>query len=89
LIGNLAAEAASESPAVRARLGCMLSEWTGLLAECIREGQASGEVGASGSPEDLAAFLVNAYEGAILRAKADCCAEPFRQFEHFLLVLVG
>lgn len=89
LIGNLAAEASSESPAVRTRLASMLSEWTGLLAECIREGQASGEVGASGSPEDLAAFLVNAYEGAILRAKADCCEEAFRQFDHYLLVLLG
>ncbi|MCW5966528.1 MAG: TetR family transcriptional regulator C-terminal domain-containing protein [Bryobacterales bacterium] len=88
LIGNLAAEAASASPAVRDRLARMLSEWTSLLAACIREGQASGELAANGSPEDLAAFLVNAYEGAILRAKADCCEEPFRQFEHFLLVLL-
>ncbi len=71
MIGNFSAELAGDSRLVRDRLGSVFAAWTKLLSDCIREAQAAGEIRDSLDPDSIAAFLIDAFEGAVLRAKVD------------------
>ncbi len=81
LIGNFAAELAGDSRLVRDRLSAVFAGWTRLLAGCIREAQARGELRDSLDPDSIAAFLIDAYEGAVLRAKVDRDATALLRFQ--------
>jgi TetR/AcrR family transcriptional repressor of nem operon len=81
LIGNFCAEMAGDSRLVRDRLGAVFAAWTQLLAGCIREAQAAGELRTSLEPGTIAAFLIDAFEGAILRTKVDRDATALLRFE--------
>lgn len=71
MIGNFAAELAGQSRLVRDRLDLVYAAWTRLLATCIREAQQDGSLRTDDDPESLAAFLIDAFEGAVLRSKVD------------------
>jgi TetR/AcrR family transcriptional regulator, transcriptional repressor for nem operon len=71
MIGNFSAELAGDSRLVRDRLSSVFAAWTRLLSGCIREAQAAGELRAALDPDTIAAFLIDAFEGAVLRAKVD------------------
>jgi TetR/AcrR family transcriptional repressor of nem operon len=81
LIGNFSAELAGESRLVRDRLAGVFAAWTQMLAGCIREAQAAGELRTTLDPDSIAGFLIDAYEGAILRTKVDRDPSALRRFE--------
>jgi TetR/AcrR family transcriptional repressor of nem operon len=81
LLGNLGAELSDQSELVCARLAALFAGWTGAVETCVRQAQQQGEIPADGDAEVLAAFLINAWEGAILRAKVDKNAAPFEEFD--------
>jgi TetR/AcrR family transcriptional repressor of nem operon len=80
LVGNFSTELADQSPLVRDRLSTILAAWTGALENCIRAAQANGAVDSNLKPAALAAFLLNAWEGAVLRSKVDKDAVAQQQF---------
>jgi len=80
MIGNFSAELAGDSRLVRDRLTSILAAWTALLSGCIREAQAAGELRASLDPDTTAAFLIDAFEGAVLRTKVDRDATALTRF---------
>jgi TetR/AcrR family transcriptional repressor of nem operon len=88
LIGNFAAEMSTDSRLVRDRLGSVFAAWTRLLAVCIREAQAGGEVRPALDPETTAAFLIDAFEGAVLRAKVERDPAPLLRFERIVFTLI-
>ncbi|CAM5388647.1 TetR family transcriptional regulator C-terminal domain-containing protein [Streptomyces canarius] len=65
---------ASEGPTVGDEVGTVvcrsIAAWVGELAPVIEEGQRSGEITSREPASDLAAFLIDAFEGAALRGKA-------------------
>jgi TetR/AcrR family transcriptional repressor of nem operon len=69
LLATLAAESPSAGDDVRAAVRESLASWTGVIAATIAEGQGSGEVSTRRPAADLAAFLVDSFEGGALRAK--------------------
>ncbi|HVZ08734.1 TetR family transcriptional regulator C-terminal domain-containing protein [Rhodopila sp.] len=71
MIGNFAAELAVDSRLVRDRLASIFAAWTTLLAATIREAVAAGQITIALPPETVAAFLVDAFEGSVLRSKVD------------------
>jgi TetR/AcrR family transcriptional repressor of nem operon len=81
LIGNFSAELASGSRLVRDRLAGVFAAWTQMLAGCIREAQAAGELRTTLDPDSIAGFLIDAYEGAVLRTKVDRDPTALRRFE--------
>ena len=81
MIGNFCAEMAGESRLIRERLAAVFAAWTRLLANCIREAQAAGELRADLDPDTIAAFLIDAFEGAVLRSKVDRDAAALLRFE--------
>lgn len=81
LIGDLSLEASGQSEPLRQRLAEIFAEWQRPFAQCIAEAQAVGEIEARFEPEELAAFLLASWEGAILRMKVERSAAPLERFK--------
>lgn len=88
LIGNFSAEMAGDSRLVRDRLASVFAAWTTLLSGCVREAQAAGELKASLDPDTVAAFLIDAFEGAVLRSKVDRDLTALRRFHAIVFSLI-
>lgn len=84
LAGRLAQELAGQNPAFRAPLErtfrCMRSLLERLLAEAV----AGGELPSDFDSGEAAEFVLNAWQGASLRAKSAHCATPLENFERVL-----
>lgn len=80
LIGNFAAETADGMPQLRAALDRSLARWTASVAGVIREGQADGSIAPNLDPDRTARFLINAWEGAVMRMKVTKSPESFEDF---------
>ena len=80
LLGNLSAEIADHSETVRGRLRAAFAEWQTMLHDLLVEAQARGDLRAGLEPEALAAYLVDGWEGALLRMKAEKSDRPLRLF---------
>ncbi|QRP47647.1 TetR/AcrR family transcriptional regulator [Amycolatopsis sp. FDAARGOS 1241] len=80
LIGNMGAERADHSPVIREQVGESLTHWSDSIAESIREAQAAGEVPADRDADLLGRFVLDAWEGAIIRTKVAKSAAPLDDF---------
>lgn len=80
LMGNFSAELSTQSPAVRAALEAGFARWTKGVAQVIAEAQKAGDVSRDMPAEALAGFLINAWEGAVLRSRVDRSSEPLDTF---------
>ena len=75
------AELSDQSELVCERLAAVFAGWTGAVESCVRQAQDQGEIRADCEADVLAAFLINAWEGAVLRAKVDKNSAPFEEFD--------
>lgn len=80
MIGNLSAELADRSRLVRDRLSVHFAGWTRAIETCVREAQTQGELRDDLPPATVASFLLNSWEGAILRTKVERSNAPFDAF---------
>lgn len=88
MIGNFSAEMAADSRMVRDRLASVFAAWTQMLATCIREAQAAGELRPGIDPDTIAAFLIDAFEGAVLRTKVDRDGTALKRFETIVFSVI-
>ena len=84
LVGKFMADVSETSPLIRGHLLAVVNRWTGELAVAIRDGQADGTITNTIEPRELAAFLVDAYEGTILRARLERDDRAFKAFMRIL-----
>jgi len=80
LIGNLAAEMSENTPLLRMALAQSLKRWTELVAAAIRDGQADGSIAADLDVPEVARFLINSWEGAVVRMKIVNSGQPLDDF---------
>jgi len=80
LIGNMAAETSGDMPIVRKALARVLANWTELVANAIRDGQADGSIDARLDAEEIARFLISSWEGAVIRMKIVNSRQPLDDF---------
>ena len=80
LLGNFAAELSNQSPLIRERVGKALAAWCDEVALVIGEAQKAGAVSKEISSQSLAAFVIHAWEGAMLQAKVDKDRAPLDDF---------
>jgi TetR/AcrR family transcriptional repressor of nem operon len=71
LLGNFGTELPSQSPAIRAALKTAFDDWAQAIAQVIEEAQQAGDVSRDMPAETLANFLLNAWEGAVMRSKVE------------------
>ena len=89
LLGNLAAEASDAMPLLRKALGESLARWTAAVAAVIKEGQAQDAIAPEINAEELARFLVNSWEGAVVRMKIVNSRRPLDDFFAIAFPLLG
>ncbi len=70
MLGNFANEVADHSTGVRQELADRFSWWVKTLAGVVREAQQAKQISSTQKPELLAGFLLSAWEGTVLRARA-------------------
>ena len=85
LVGNMGLEAAEHSEALRERLAWAFSELQLPFAEALRAAQAVGEIRGDVGAEPLAALLLSAWYGAMLRMKVDRSRLPLDLFKQVFL----
>jgi len=82
LVGNLSLELGGSSEPVRTELVSVLDRWDAALTACVRSGQrSSGDVRGDLDAGELAAQLIEAWEGAALRGKVTRSRAPYDRFE--------
>lgn len=84
LIPKLALETATLSAPVHAAVKCSYEQWSAIIAQVIREGQAAGEIDAAHDPDRLARVLVMLWEGAAVRMQIDRSIQPLDDFLAFV-----
>ncbi len=82
LVGNLSLELGGSSEAVRTELVRILDRWDAALTACVRSGQrGSRDIRGDLDAGELAAQLIEAWEGAALRGKVTRSRTPYDRFE--------
>lgn len=85
LAGSLAQELGASNAAFREELEQVLRQAQRQLTEVLFEAQQAGELDAAEDPDELAGFLYNAWQGALLRMKASGSDRPLQQFKTLAL----
>jgi TetR/AcrR family transcriptional regulator, transcriptional repressor for nem operon len=85
LIGNLSLEISNASSQVRSKLSDIFERWEASLVRCLREAQGKSEIPRHADLRDLAAAIIESWEGAAMRAKVEQKRWPYRRFEEVLL----
>ena len=85
LIAKVALEESRLSEPMRNAIKVGYDQWQVLLAGVIRLAQAEGEIASDLDPEQLAAFLQNAWEGAMIRMEIDRDCKALDAFIAFVL----
>ena len=83
LLGNFSAELSNQSDIIRRELAELYARWSRDIELAIADGQAEGTIPRDRDPAEIAAFLLDAYEGALLRARAERSRAPFDRFMQF------
>ena len=71
MMGRFSLEIAEESSQLRKRISASFDHWQETIATVIREAVTQKELPAGTDPESLAGFVLNSWEGALLRSQAD------------------
>lgn len=80
LLGNLSLEVAGQNEKIRSLLKQAFDAWQSALADTLREAVEKKELPKTARPDDLAALLVNGWEGAQVRAKTEQSDRPLVLF---------
>jgi len=88
MIGNFSTELSVQSAEVRGRLAAIYAAWSRSIESCVREAEKAGRVHARLPAASIAAFLLNAWEGAVLRSKVEQDKSPFEQFDRVVFASI-
>jgi TetR/AcrR family transcriptional regulator, transcriptional repressor for nem operon len=83
ILGNFSAELSNQSEVIRESLCRLYERWTKDVEATIAEAQEQGAVSKALTAAELAAFLLDAYEGALLRARVERDGRAFERFMKF------
>jgi TetR/AcrR family transcriptional repressor of nem operon len=84
LLGSLSLEVADVSPLLQSCLSFSFTQWQAAVAAVLREAVKKGELPKSTKPDELAGFVLNSWEGALLRSQADKKDAPLKDFLRFV-----
>jgi TetR/AcrR family transcriptional regulator, transcriptional repressor for nem operon len=84
LLGNISAEVADHSALMRQHLAAHFAAWSGYFEKCIAEGQDQGTISNQFPAPSLGRFVLNSWEGALLRMRAEKSAVPLVEFKEIV-----
>ena len=85
MMGHFSLEMAVESPQLRKLISASFAGWQHKIAAAIREAVEQEELPKDTEPEPLAGFLLNSWEGALLRSQAEKSDAPLETFLRYAL----
>lgn len=89
LVGNLCQEMAETCEAIRDKAGELMDGHIGVFAEAIAKGQGEGSINTSLDARAMAEFLFAAWEGTLIKMKADRSRHAFDVFlKHAKIILL-
>ncbi|VAW66345.1 Transcriptional regulator, AcrR family [hydrothermal vent metagenome] len=80
LVGNMAQELADVNTPLRTHILQIMEIWNSYFTLCINEAKKKGELSQSTDSHELAEFILNSWEGALLKMKIVNSAAPLRNF---------
>jgi TetR/AcrR family transcriptional regulator, transcriptional repressor for nem operon len=80
LLGNLSLEMAGQNQEIRDLLQEAFNGWQAAIAKTLREAVNSQELPKTARIDDLAALIINGWEGAQVRAKTEQSDKPLELF---------
>ena len=83
MMGRFSLDIAAENTQLRKRISGSFDHWQHTIATVIQQAVAQKELPATTDPESLAGFLLNSWEGALLRSQADKSDAPLEIFLHY------
>ena len=83
-LGNLAQEMSDLSPVMRERLRHALNLVASRISHLLQEARDKGQLPEGLAPQQTGEFILDAWEGALLRMKAEKSVEPLDRFLHFI-----
>jgi TetR/AcrR family transcriptional regulator, transcriptional repressor for nem operon len=83
LMGQMSVEVAEQSPAIQSLLSRAFGDWQEAIAALLRSAVDRGDLPRSTKADELASFLLNSWEGALVRSKAEKSDQPLEIFIQF------
>jgi TetR/AcrR family transcriptional regulator, transcriptional repressor for nem operon len=81
MVGNMSVEMSGHSTKMRDHLASIFVKWTRAIEVCVRAAQKDGSLRRDMDAETISNFLLNAWEGAVLRSKVDRNGKAQEAFE--------
>ena len=78
--GNMCQEMADCDKTIRAKVRQILAQHTLLIADVLEEARQAGEISKDANTGSMAEFILNAWEGSLIRMKAVKTREPLDLF---------
>jgi len=85
MMGRFSLEMAAKSPQLRKLISASFAGWQHKIAAVIQEAVEQKELPGDTEPEQLAGFLLNSWEGALLRSQAEKSDVPLEIFLRYAL----
>lgn len=79
-LGTMSSEIADTHATSRAAFAEVFQAWGNAIIHVVREAQERGEIANPGDPKVLGRFILNAWQGALVRMKVAKSEEPFKDF---------
>jgi TetR/AcrR family transcriptional repressor of nem operon len=83
LLGRFSLELSAQSPQLRKRIGASFAHWQQGIATVIQQAVKQKDLSANTDPEALAGFLLNSWQGALLRSQVERNDAPLETFMRY------
>jgi TetR/AcrR family transcriptional repressor of nem operon len=83
MLGRFSLEIGAASPPLRKRISASFARWQDAIAAVLGQAVVKKELPADTNTEALAGFLLNSWEGALLRSQAEKSDGPLEAFVHY------
>jgi TetR/AcrR family transcriptional repressor of nem operon len=87
-LGNLSQEMADVNTAIGKKIDYIFKNFTETLSHCLRKAQTRGDIQYDYNIDQLAEFIFNSWEGALIRMKASRNADPLTAFMDVLTKVI-
>jgi len=84
VLGNFSAETVDHSELIRQHVAAHFSRWSEVIAACLAEAQRDGTLASELPAGALADFILNSWEGALLRMRAERSGAPLEIFKQMV-----
>jgi len=79
-LGSMSSEIADTHEGAREAFAAVFRGWSGAIAQVISEAQEAGDTINTSDPQVLARFILNAWQGTLVRMKVVKNEEPYKDF---------